>query len=207
MSELINFQQFSNAFINNGYEAPNESAFDIMIKNLKVGGIETLDELAMFIAQVIHKSEGLKNRIEWNSQQLETRNCPDSYQTPGVDVPGQYYFGRGYLQLTWAENYIACSKALYGDERLLSSPSLVSDTEEGCWFSALWYWNWRVHRKWDQGFQAMTMDTDVILEDKELEGPNSDKAILRYSKYQQVCKAFGIKTRGIAEPVFSQVNR
>jgi len=41
-----------------------------MIKNLKVGGIETLDELAMFIAQVIHKSEGLKNRIEWNSQQL-----------------------------------------------------------------------------------------------------------------------------------------
>jgi len=53
----------------------------------------------------------------------------------------------------------------------------------------------------------MTMDTDVVLEDKELEGPNSDKAILRYSKYQQVCKAFGIENRGIAEPVFSQVNR
>lgn len=47
--------------------------------------------------------------------------------------------------MTWLENYANCSLDLYGDLRLVEKPDLVSDTEEGAWSSAFWYWNKYVH--------------------------------------------------------------
>lgn len=53
---------------------------------------------------------------------------------------GYRYRGRGAFHLTFKNNYLACSEALYGDNRLVEQPELV----EECWYafeSALWFWN------------------------------------------------------------------
>lgn len=152
----------------------------------------------MFVAQILHESGSLQHKKEWQAQQPETLNCPNSYRTPDLDVPGQYYYGRGYIQLTWAENYRECSKALYGDEQLLKRPDLVSDTEEGCWGSALWYWKWRVHNVWRNGFQATTMAINGDMDCASRGGPYAYLVIVRFEKYKNVCASFGLNPIGQA---------
>ena len=55
-------------------------------------------------------------------------------------APGQKYFGRGAMQLSWNYNYGAFSKAIYGDSSvLLENPDLVATT----WLnfaSSMWFY-------------------------------------------------------------------
>lgn len=52
---------------------------------------------------------------------------------------GFLYRGRGLIQLTGKDNYRACSKFLFNDERLLTKPEYV-ETKEGAVLSACWFW-------------------------------------------------------------------
>lgn len=58
----------------------------------------------------------------------------------GIEASGDgwKYRGRGLIQLTGKNNYIACSNDLEID--LVNNPSWL-ETEEGAVKSALWYWN------------------------------------------------------------------
>lgn len=56
-------------------------------------------------------------------------------------LDGWKYRGRGAVQLTGKQNYIQCSKDLYGDLRLVDKPDLVNSSarvmiEVFCWFWA-----------------------------------------------------------------------
>lgn len=52
---------------------------------------------------------------------------------------GYGFRGRGGLDLTFKNNYIQASKYLYGDQRLVESPDLVSQYEDGI-LTAGWFW-------------------------------------------------------------------
>ena len=60
-------------------------------------------------------------------QLIDFKTTKQHYQTPN-DVPGQYYYGRGYMQLSWQYNYLAASKDLYGDDRLARNPDQVKSS-------------------------------------------------------------------------------
>jgi predicted chitinase len=58
----------------------------------------------------------------------------------------QWYFGRGFIQLTHCYNYRACSRDLYGDDRFVKNPDLVASDDNIAMATALWFWCKNVHR-------------------------------------------------------------
>ena len=96
---------------------PTSSQYQALLSQAQsAGGIKNKQYLAMFLAEIIWESDCLKATSE---EACVNADCSDSYPiTPGIGIPGQVYYGRGYMQLTWDYNYKACSYALYNDNRL-----------------------------------------------------------------------------------------
>lgn len=132
--------------------------------------IITKERVAMFLAQTGHESANwnlLEENLYYSAAAL-LKVFPKYYKTQAAanadakkperiankvyanrmgngdtaSGDGYRYRGRGILQITGKSNYAACSQALYGDDRLLSKPELLT-THDGALGSACWYWNTR----------------------------------------------------------------
>jgi len=92
-------------------------------------------EAAAFLANVGEESDSLRATREYN-----TANWPLYCDTSNGNTcaPGQQYYGRGPLQLSWNYNYRAAGNALGVD--LWSNPDLVATDPTIAWKTAIWYW-------------------------------------------------------------------
>lgn len=109
--------------------------------------INTSLRMAAFIAQVGHESGQFRYVRELGGDQYLSKYDTGPLaerlgNTPEADGDGQKYRGRGLIQITGRDNYFACSKALFGDDRLLRTPELLEQAEWAC-KSAAWFWNSR----------------------------------------------------------------
>jgi putative chitinase len=109
--------------------------------------INTPLRMAAFIAQVGHESCQFRYVLELGGDQYLSKYDTGTLakrlgNTPEADGDGQKYRGRGLIQITGHDNYLACSKALFGDDRLLRTPELLEQAEWAC-KSAAWFWNSR----------------------------------------------------------------
>ncbi|MBD8254410.1 glycoside hydrolase family 19 protein [Pseudomonas fluorescens] len=107
--------------------------------------INTPKRQAAFLAQVGHESGQLQYVRELGSDQYLSKYDTGALaaklgNTPEADGDGQRYRGRGLIQVTGHDNYLRCSLALFGDERLLRTPELL---EQPQWAaeSAAWFWS------------------------------------------------------------------
>lgn len=139
----------------------------------------------MFLAQILWESDGLKAKEEYACKDT---GCPGQYVSPNDN--GKRYFGRGYIQLTWYDNYAAASKDLYGDDRLVKNPEMVAKDEDVAWATALWYWKSRVHAQVQGG--EFGKSTKAINGALECSGGATDKPKKRFEIYKKVMVAFGI---------------
>ncbi|KAJ1818644.1 hypothetical protein LPJ60_004211 [Coemansia sp. RSA 2675] len=175
--------------ISNSYPAPSSSQCNAFLKNMKsAGGIASSREAAMFLANILWESDGLRAKEEYDCQKLPDW-CAQNYKTP-EDVPGKTYWGRGYIQLTWHYNYIDASKGLYGDDRLANSPEQVAKDEDTAWAVSFWFWRDRVRS--DPGVQAGNFGASInkINGGLECRGSAQDKAKKRYTMYKAVLPIF-----------------
>lgn len=107
--------------------------------------IYTPRRVAAFIAQVGHESGELRYVTEQGNDRYKARYDTGSLalrlgNTLQADGDGQLYCGRGLIQITGRNNYEACSRALFGDERLLTQPQLLELPRWAC-ESAGWFWH------------------------------------------------------------------
>lgn len=162
---------------------PTKAQFDAIRNSYRtVGGITSKRELAMFIAQVMKESDGLRAKEEYCSR--TARGCPHANNNGGA--PGKKYHGRGYIQLTHAYNYKEASRAIYGDDRLLRNPELVATNEDVAWRTAFWFWKKNVRTK--KGVQEGHFDVTTTW----VNGRFSTSRNERFEIYKKVFKALNV---------------
>ena len=149
------------------------------------GGITSKTELAMFLAEIMWESGGLIYKSELA---CSTNNCAGSYQD-STGLSGKYYYGRGYIQLTWGANYKAASLALFNDDRLLQNPEQVSTNEEYAWDVSFWFWKTNVKPTLNNSYN-FGLATKAINGALECSGSGTDKAKKRYQIYVEILKVF-----------------
>ncbi|MCX4066134.1 MULTISPECIES: glycoside hydrolase family 19 protein [Pseudomonas] len=106
--------------------------------------ITSPQRIAAFLAQIGHESGELQYLRELGSDRYLSKYdigplAARLGNTPEADGDGQQYRGRGLIQITGRRNYLACSRALFGDERLLAQPQLLEQPQWAC-ESAAWFW-------------------------------------------------------------------
>lgn len=120
----------------NASERRVDLIFPFLIKGMNDYEINTPLRENHFIAQVAHESGEFKYMEELASgDSYDART--DLGNTPQVDGDGRKYKGRGLIQLTGANNYYKCGKAL--GVNLMENPKLLS-TPEYASRSACWFW-------------------------------------------------------------------
>lgn len=102
-------------------------------------GINTPLQQAAFLAQIAHESGSLRYVREIASGEAYEGRKDLGNTQPG---DGKRYKGRGLIQVTGRANYRQCSQALFSDDRLLDTPSLLEEPAEAC-RSAAWFWHSR----------------------------------------------------------------
>lgn len=120
-----------------------KSRADTFLDPLNVAMVEfeinTTDRRAAFLAQIGHESGQLRYVKE-----LASGEAYDGRKDLGnvEEGDGVRYKGRGLIQITGRSNYLQCSKALFGDDRLIQFPELLEDPVNAC-RSAAWFWKSR----------------------------------------------------------------
>lgn len=109
--------------------------------------INTKLRIAAFIAQVGHESGQFVYLKELGNNAYLAKYDTGSLakrlgNTPEADGDGQKYRGRGLIQITGHDNYLSCSKGLFGDDRLLKTPELLEEPRYAS-LSAGWFWDSR----------------------------------------------------------------
>jgi putative chitinase len=92
-----------------------------------------------FLAQIAHESGGFHYVRELASGAAYEGRADLGNTEPG---DGRKFRGRGLIQLTGRANTAACSRALFGDDRLLDSPELLEQPDLAA-RSAGWFWDSR----------------------------------------------------------------
>ncbi|CAL8132456.1 unnamed protein product [Orchesella dallaii] len=191
---FVTYEQFSQAVTSNGYPAPSQEQYtNFNAYARQQGRISTVQEAAMALTQLLHESDGLRAKREYAC--IETQ-CPQHYRYPSCDAPGQYYYGRGYIQLSWCYNYRDASHAIFGDNRLITNADQVAQSDAIAWQTAFWYWGSRVHDAPGVQEGKFGASTRAINGALECSTPNHYQAVSRVRIYGKVRAAFGLEGPG-----------
>ena len=115
---------------------------DFMNYAIMVGNITTTNELAMYLANVLYQSNGLKNNIDPACQNPQSGNCLGLNLNATNYGTNVNYYGRGYLWIQGQSMYTDCANDMFGnDATLLLYPDLIRISSTMNWATTAWYWH------------------------------------------------------------------
>ncbi|XP_057781416.1 endochitinase A-like isoform X3 [Salvia miltiorrhiza] len=141
-------------------------------------------EIAAFFAHVTHETGHLCYTREIN----QANSYCDSTNTQWPCTPGQKYFGRGPLQISYNYNYGPAGQAIGFDG--LNNPDIVATNPAISFKTALWFWMNNVHSiiTSGQGFGATIRAINSI----ECNGANPTAVTARVNYYTSYCSQLGV---------------
>jgi len=137
--------------------------WDAITSAVTGAAISDAGEFAMFIANIMQETGEMTTKTEDTSHYTSTSydygECAAGVSVPvnGTDLKTsddckKHYFGRGYLQTTWHENYVdamnagKCNKDSAGnDVDIVKNPEKVGTDEKLAWCTAAYFWKIAVH--------------------------------------------------------------
>jgi hypothetical protein len=130
------------------------------------------------------------NRTQLCEKYRKEQNCPSN----------NTYYRRGFVGLKYCYNYRQVSNELYGDERLVINPDIVSENDSVAMDTALTYWKIKVHDKalissLETGRFGYT--TDLLSREECVKDIN--RAKFKWNKFKQCLKESGNGNFGVSE--------
>lgn len=178
--------QLTNALKTVGF-TPNPSYLEAVVNGTN-GHFKDKEMAAMFLAQLAHESGGF---VHIEEIACKNTGCPGQY---GTGAPGQTYYGRGFIQLSWASNYKEASQGLGMGDKLYQNPGLVAKDPKLAMDVSIWYWDKRVATapgvSEKKQFGLTTKAINGELECKN--NANIDKSKKRYALYKAIAKEMGV---------------
>lgn len=154
-------------------------------------------EMAAFLGQIAHESDQLRAQREYKRENWD-KYCRSDARLGCA--PGQQYYGRGPIQLSWNYQYKAAGDFLGID--LWSDPDRVARDSTVAWRTALWYWMTQPGESTQTshaairsgaGFGATTRAINGPLEcDKPADTDARRKNAARTAYYQRASELFGV---------------
>jgi putative chitinase len=132
---------------------------DVLNVEMDAACISTPLRICHFLAQIAHESGGFRYTEEIASGSAYEGRIDLGNTSQGDGVK---FKGRGLIQVTGRSNYTACSKFLFGDNRLLINPSLLTSPAMAV-KSAVWFWISR-------GLNDCADNDNVLLISKRING-------------------------------------
>ncbi|XP_055349911.1 uncharacterized protein LOC129596609 [Paramacrobiotus metropolitanus] len=163
MADLLTAEEFQRT-LSAIHRPAQPQQFPLLQQAIEDAEIGSRAELALFLANVYHDSDGLQRLAEKDNGK-------------GKEFDGGYrYYGRGYLQIAHIYSYRDASEAVLGDELILEKrPERVEKEPQLAWDVAAWVWRERV-----KPYGTATLeDTVRSLNSDELDG---DRSALRRRK-------------------------
>lgn len=182
----ISKSQLENSMKKAGYQ-PNGSYLTIVLKEVN-SVFKDKNMAAMYLAQLAHESGWFKYIEEIACKQ----GCPRQY---GSGASGKSYHGRGFIQLSWPDNYKAASQGLGMGNKLYDNPEIVASDPNIGIKTSTWFWKNRVENQPGvKGGKKFGLTTKAINGPLECSGGgNVTSAKKRYSVYKILCEEMGIK--------------
>ncbi|KAM0680528.1 hypothetical protein GINT2_001216 [Glugoides intestinalis] len=183
---IVTAQQLKEALMEHQMQ-PNEANLNALVKSTN-SHFKDKEMAAMYLAQLAHESGGYVYLEEIACK----GGCPGQY---GTGAPGKSYHGRGFIQLSWPDNYKQASQALGMGDQLYSDPDKVASDLTIATKVSEWYWDTRVLTapgvKDKKEFGLTTKAINGELECKN--NSNIEKSKKRYALYLSISKKMGIK--------------
>lgn len=185
--------------------------YTAIIEVLPNYGITSAKRVNHFLAQICHESldfTALKENMNYSAEGLNkvfpnrfptVKSASHLHRNPEKIANSIYanrmgngdtnsgdgwkYIGRGVIHITGKSNYAECSKYLYGDDRLLKNPDLLSEDKEVCIKSACWFWD-------KHDLNEYADKNDILTITKKINGGTNgiNDRKDRYEKYMKIIK-------------------
>ncbi|ELA42015.1 uncharacterized protein VICG_00862 [Vittaforma corneae ATCC 50505] len=183
--QMVTSEQVTSALKENGMN-PNSKYLDAVVKSANTH-FKDKDFLAMYLAQLAHESGGY---VYIEEIACKDTKCPGQY---GTGAPGKSYYGRGFIQLSWPDNYKSASQDLGMGDKLYQNPDLVAQDVDIAVKVSEWFWDKKVMTapgvKDKKQFGSTTKAINGAI---ECGGSGTDQAKKRYTLYKSMAKAMGI---------------